>query len=122
MSLRTFLTRPAVKQLYIDTFPAMPDQPPMPSIVAAPRSTKNASPVGTAFDYLVRFYARHLNPEAVVRPWVAMNGVRKLRRLAKHPSEMFVPLQRIEAARLAEESIMAAGRAARDLTHPPLEI
>jgi len=74
MSLRAFLMRAEVQQLYRDTFPTMPDQPPMPPMAAVSQTT-NASAVGTAFDYLLRFYVRHLNPDAVVRRWVAEAGV-----------------------------------------------
>jgi len=31
--------------------------------------------IGTAFDYLMRFYLKHLNPEAVTRMWVAESSI-----------------------------------------------
>jgi len=37
----------------------------------APPLTKRYSLVGTAFDYLMRFYLKHLNPNAVTAGWVA---------------------------------------------------
>ena len=48
----------------------------MPSLVvtkemAAPPLTENFSLVGTAFDYLLRFYIERQNPKAVTRKWVA---------------------------------------------------
>ncbi len=48
----------------------------MPSLgfskdLAAPPLTENYSLVGTAFDYLLRFYIERLNPKAVTRKWVA---------------------------------------------------
>jgi len=37
----------------------------------APPLTKRYSLVGTAFDYLMRFYLKRLNPNAVMAGWVA---------------------------------------------------
>ena len=43
--------------------------------LAAPPLTENYSLVGTAFDYLLRFYIERLNPKAVTRKWVAEEAV-----------------------------------------------
>ena len=40
----------------------------------APSLTKNPRLVGTAFDYLMRFHLKRLNPQAVERPWIAENA------------------------------------------------
>ncbi len=40
----------------------------------APSLTKNPRVVGTAFDYLMRFHLKRLNPQAVERPWIAENA------------------------------------------------
>ena len=45
--------------------------------MAAPQS-KRYSLVGTAFDYLLRFYLQRLNPKAKQRRWVAEAGLEKL--------------------------------------------
>lgn len=37
----------------------------------APPRTKNYGGIGTAFDYLLRFYLEHKNPTAVTKRWVA---------------------------------------------------
>lgn len=70
MSLTSFLKKNAdVRQRFKVEFQ-------MPSLditreLAAPPLTKNYSMVGTAFDYLLRFYIERLNPKAVTGKWVA---------------------------------------------------
>jgi hypothetical protein len=44
----------------------------------APPLTKNYSMVGTAFDYLLRFYLKRLNPGARTQDWIAEIGVKYL--------------------------------------------
>ncbi len=39
--------------------------------ILAPPLTKNYGRVGTAFDYLLRFYLKYLNPQAITFRWVA---------------------------------------------------
>jgi hypothetical protein len=48
----------------------------------APPLTKNYSMVGTAFDYLLRFYLKRLNPKAHTQNWVAEEGVDLLNTVA----------------------------------------
>jgi hypothetical protein len=43
--------------------------------ILAPPLTANYSTVGTAFDYLLRFYLQQLNPKAKTSEWVAENPV-----------------------------------------------
>jgi hypothetical protein len=45
----------------------------------APPLTKNYSMVGTAFDYLLRFYLKRLNPGARTQAWIAEIGVTYLK-------------------------------------------
>ncbi len=37
----------------------------------APVITSNPQKIGTAFDYLLRFYANHINPKAISSQWAA---------------------------------------------------
>ena len=76
MSLSTFLARRDVRERFRQEFPK-------PKIVAgkellAPPLSKRYSLVGTAFDYLLRFYLERLNPNAVQHRWVAEEGFNKL--------------------------------------------
>ena len=47
-------------------------------MLAPSLSTDRARLVGTAFDYLLRFYLQYLNPKAVCRRWVAEEAVNRL--------------------------------------------
>ena len=51
--------------------------PPLPATkdLLAPPLTENAPLIGTAFDYLLRFYLERLNPNAKTRKWVAAQVV-----------------------------------------------
>lgn len=57
-------------------------------LIAPPR-TKNYGVVGTAFDYLLRFYLEHKNPEAVTKTWVAEGALSELDRLFKKQSRSY---------------------------------
>ncbi len=69
MSLTSFIKEPDVRKKFSETFP-------LPKIdlkaeMKAPPITKNYSLVGTAFDYLLRFYIKRHNPSAKTSKWVA---------------------------------------------------
>jgi len=69
MSLTSFIKEPDVRKKFAETFP-------FPKInldaeMKAPPITKNYSMVGTAFDYLLRFYIKRNNPCAKTNQWVA---------------------------------------------------
>ncbi|MBW8012513.1 MAG: hypothetical protein FVQ83_14955 [Chloroflexi bacterium] len=73
MSLTSFLRNKDVKARFRQEFKK-------PKFLAkkdllAPPLTKRYSLVGTAFDYLLRFYLQHLNPDALARRWVAENSI-----------------------------------------------
>jgi hypothetical protein len=73
MSLTSFLERNSdVRQRFKQEFvkPSMPAK--KEHIILAPPLTKNYSTVGTAFDYLLRFYAKYLNPNTIDEgTWIA---------------------------------------------------
>lgn len=69
MSLTSFLDNEDVKQRFREEFVA-PNMSVKLELLAPPLS-KRYSLVGTAFDYLMRFYLKWLNPNAVTRPWIA---------------------------------------------------
>lgn len=69
MSLTSFLNQKDVKQKFQQTFPKLVVH--TNKKLLAPPVTKNYSLVGTAFDYLMRFYLMHLNPNAITKKWVA---------------------------------------------------
>ena len=69
MSLKSFLSDPSITAFFRKHVQK-------PSIrinagIAAAPITRRYSLVGTAFDYLLRFHLKRLNPNAIERPWVA---------------------------------------------------
>lgn len=72
MSLTSFLTIKDVKEKFSQEFP-LPEFD-LKKKILAPPLTRNFSLVGTAFDYLLRFYLERLNPCVITRTWVAENA------------------------------------------------
>lgn len=73
MSLTSFLRIPEVRQ----RFSAQIRKPPftLRDKMLAPPLTKNYSLVGTAFDYLMRFYLQRQNSNTITGTWVAEEAV-----------------------------------------------
>lgn len=69
MSLTSFIATPDVRKRFREEFPRRPV--PWKNVPLAPPRTTNYALVGIAFDYLLRFYLRRLNPEAKTSRWVA---------------------------------------------------
>ena len=73
MSLSSFIEEPDVKRKFKEAFP-------LPSVkldaeLKAPPITGNYALVGTAFDYLLRFWIRKRNPSAITSAWVAESAL-----------------------------------------------
>lgn len=69
MSLTSFIKAPAVRDRIDEAFPKQATGVSEP--VAAEWQTNNYMLIGTAFDYLVRFWLRRHIGDATVRPWIA---------------------------------------------------
>src|SRR5438093_5386568 len=78
MSLKRFLNNRDVRAKFREEFPATRLQS-KARLLAPPRTT-NYMLVGTAFDYLVRFYLQRLNPDAKGKTWIAEEAVQMLGR------------------------------------------
>ena len=76
MSLTSFVGNKDVRERFKQEFPSPKFSVQKPLL--APPLTKHYFLMGTAFDYLLRFYLKRLNPEAVETRWVAENAVRVL--------------------------------------------
>lgn len=76
MSLTSFLKNRDVKEKFARQFPK--PRFTLKKEVLAPPLTKRYSLVGTAFDYLMRFYLKHLNPSAMAKKWVAERSVDRI--------------------------------------------
>ena len=80
MSLTSFLKFPPIRQQFKETF-----QIPKINLNAqllAPPNTKNYSFVGTAFDYLLRFYIKQISPESIDSEWIAEGSVDRIKILS----------------------------------------
>jgi hypothetical protein len=73
MSLTRFLKIHDVREKFTATFP-LPRCNLVGSMLAPPK-TENYALVGTAFDYLMRFYLKCINPTAKTQEWVAEYAV-----------------------------------------------
>lgn len=92
MSLTSFLDIRDVRERFRMEFPK-PQLAITKELSAPPRTTHYAL-VGTAFDYLLRFYLQHLNHKAIAERWIAeislemlANDVRLYRKASKIVSE-----------------------------------
>ncbi len=63
--------------------------------ILAPPLTKNYGRVGTAFDYLLRFYLKYLNPQAITSRWVAELSLEKLKEIVEMSINNLTEDQRI---------------------------
>ena len=76
LSLTSLLNIAEIREKFNKTFPR-PNVKFDNEMLAAPQ-TKNYSLIGTAFDYLARFYIKSQNPDAVSTEWVADAGLEAL--------------------------------------------
>ena len=73
MSLTSFLNNKDVREAFRHEF-SIPRLGVKKELVAPPLS-KRYTLVGTAFDYILRFYLERLNPNVITRKWVAENAL-----------------------------------------------
>jgi hypothetical protein len=90
MSLTSILKHKAFQELRTklkDNFPK-PDFDLNGDLLAPPR-TKNYGGIGTAFDYLLRFYLEYKYPKAATNGWVADRGFSNVKLLSKESTRKF---------------------------------
>ncbi|MCL4437716.1 hypothetical protein M1513_01605 [Patescibacteria group bacterium] len=73
MSLTSFLADKEVRDKFAEQFP-LPEFD-LKGEILAPPLTDHYLLIGTAFDYLMRFYLKFLNPNAITQTWIAENAV-----------------------------------------------
>lgn len=78
MSLTSFLRIKEVKEKFQGEFPKLFNFR-VKTPLLAPPLTKNYQLVVTSFDYLLRFYIKLLNPNAIESSWVAENSLRRIK-------------------------------------------
>ena len=69
MSLTSFIKKKEIRDLFASEFKQPRDK--ITGEIKAPPLTKHFVMIGTAFDYLLRFYLKYHNPEAKEHGWVA---------------------------------------------------
>jgi len=97
MSLKTFLDSKEVRARFSEEF--VKPKFVLKKEILAPPVTKHYSLIGTAFDYLLRFYMKHLNPKAITKKWVAESSIEVMREtremrvwLDPHKSPLLLPI------------------------------
>ena len=96
---------PPIKMIFKDEFPL--ERITLKGDIKAPPMTKHYSLVGTAFDYLLRFYLEKENPNCVTEPWVAESAVPLLNAADKLKNDVAVStedLKYIQTAVMLEQS------------------
>jgi hypothetical protein len=88
MSLTSFLNQKDVRKKFREQFPHPPVRRKLKPVV--PPLTNHPQLIGTAFDYLLRFYIKRLNPKAITSPWVAENVPGTLRDKIELAKDMHV--------------------------------
>lgn len=100
MSLTSFVETPEVRERFKAEF-TKPSLGPKKELLAPPK-TKSYSTIGTGFDYLLRFYVKRLNPNAIDKgQWVAENSLGLLRgqeRFFKTAEKIVLAAKKHEAA------------------------
>ena len=96
MSLSKFIELPDVKAKISQEFekPRFSVDKPL----LAPVLTSNPQMIGTAFDYLLRFYAKYLNPNAISSSWVAEASLRLLNDIKDNDAVLITPNFRLGKA------------------------
>lgn len=87
MSLTSFISQPEIRAGFRAALTKQPPFKPGKPMLAPPLTT-NYALVGTAFDYLLRFYLERINPNTKTQAWVAGIGIlfiedRETREMAK---------------------------------------
>ena len=109
MSLTSLLQTSEVRRRFREEF-EKPTMEASPECIASPISDRPAH-VGTAFDYLLRFLLRSLNPETVKdRRWVAEAAVQLL-----PADDQETALDTIDSAKAARDTFVDSGTLGRDV-------
>ena len=96
MSLTSFIKIPAVKAIFREEFPLK--QTLLEGEMKAIPVTKNYPLVGTAFDYLFRFFLEQKNPNCITKTWVAEHSLSLLEKSIAESEKNAVPKNVIKAS------------------------
>ena len=125
MSLTLMLQVPVVRDLFRATFGFQPYRVDAKT-VAVPPAGGNQAAVGTAFDYLVRFWLERHHPDAEKGPWIAENGVMILEDMAaQDPQYAGLPRaahETIVRAKSEHRAYLRTGDPTDGMMHSALEL
>lgn len=98
MSLTSFVAEPTIRDRFTDEFPNQGDRATEP--LKAEWQTQNYMLIGTAFDYLLRFWLRQNVPECHARSWVAETSLELTEeRFPEYKSDVQAAITRAKEAR-----------------------
>jgi len=122
MSLTELVQKPDVKAQFLKYFrPPVMERVPADKIKAKP-ITKNYSLVGTAFDYLLRFYVERLNPHAQTEQWVAKTAFNVMGVLCLPVQEIAKAEKIIELAQMSHDNYLKTGKITERLLSDVLKL
>lgn len=88
MSLTKFLNKKDVREKFREEYPTPRFD--IKKEILCPPLTQDYGLVGTAFDYLLRFYIKYSNPKAITPPWIAEISVILLKEYVKDNKILFM--------------------------------
>jgi len=118
MSLTDFIKEPGVRDRLNNQFPNQGSR--ATSSLEADWQTQNYTLVGTAFDYLLRFWLQQNIPECHTRQWVAEDGLRVT--LALYPEYTEDVQEAIARAEAALDEYLESGEMTRELIESSLDL
>ena len=103
MSLTKFLEKKDVRKRFREFFPK--PRFTVKKEIIAPPLTENYTKVGTAFDYLLRFYIKSLNPQAICNKWISEISINLLKEIIK-ANELLEKNQSIKNLRMVNVELV----------------
>ena len=108
MSLTYILKEPKYRNMFKERFPK-PECNLYGEMLAIPQ-TKNYAIVGSAFDYVLRFYIEHMNPNVSSRIWIAKEGLNELQLFTGDWIQYGTEMMKIKEYKDLEEKAYKSGK------------
>jgi hypothetical protein len=118
MNLTEFVSEPDVRERIGETYPNGGERASEP--LQAEWQTQHYTLVGTAFDYLLRFWLRRHVETVETRPWVAWNGLRVAERdFPDYAQDIRATIDRVEGLR---DEFLETGQLTRPLIEGAIDL
>jgi len=118
MSLTKFIKQPEVRDRMSEAFPNQGEGP--SRSIQADAKTQNYPLIGTAFDYLLRFWLHRNVPECHAQRWVAENSLRIAEEESIGDAEAI--REAIERAKAERDEFLETGTLTRDIIESALDL